>query len=51
MQNTIPYDVSQNIYILGCSKIQDFHLKKRRNPPSISLGVTLKGSKRIFDLD
>ena len=29
----------------------NFFQKKWRNPPRISLGVSLKGSKRIFDLN
>ena len=38
-------------YPLGCSKKTLFQNKNKRNPPRISLGVSLKGSKRIFDFD
>ena len=37
--------------LLGCSKKTLFQKNKKRNPPRISLGVSLKGSKRIFDFD
>ena len=36
---------------LECFTKTLFQKKKWRNPPRISLGVSLKGSKRIFDLD
>ena len=44
-------DISENRWILGFSEIQDFHVKKKLNPPRIFLGVLRKGSKRIFDFD
>ena len=39
--------------ILGCSTKTCFSEEEenKRNPPCISLGVSLKGSKRIFDFD
>ena len=36
---------------LGCFTKTLFPKKNKRNPPRISLGVNLKGSKRIFDFD
>ena len=39
------------LYLLGCSKETLFQNKNKRNPPRINLGVSLKGSKRIFDFD
>ena len=40
------------IYTLGCFRKTLFKKKiKKRNPPSISLGVSLNRSKRIFDFD
>ena len=38
-------------WTIGCFTKTLFQQKKWRNPPRISLGVSLKGSKRIFDLD
>ena len=40
-----------HIYTLGCSKKTLLQNKNKRNPARISLGVSLKGSKRIFDFD
>ena len=37
--------------VLGCFTKTLFENKKWRNPPIISLGVSLKGSKTIFDFD
>ena len=39
------------VYVLGCFTKTLFQKKNKRNPPCISLGVSLKGSKRIFDFD
>ena len=36
---------------LGCFTKTLFQKKNKRNPSRISLGVNLKGSKRIFDFD
>ena len=36
---------------IGCTKKHCFQKQIRPNPPSISLGVSLKESKRIFDFD
>ena len=36
---------------LGCFRKTLFQKNKKRNPPSISLGVSLNRSKRIFDFD
>ena len=36
---------------VGCFTKTLFQKKNKRNPPRISLGVSLKGSKRIFDFD
>ena len=36
---------------LGCPRKTLFQKNKKRNPPRISLGVSLNRSKRIFDLD
>ena len=36
---------------LGCFKKTIFQKNKKRNPPRISLGVSLNRSKRIFDFD
>ena len=38
-------------WTLGCFTKTLFPKKNNRNPPRISLGVNLKGSKRIFDFD
>ena len=36
---------------LGCPRKTLFQKNKKRNPPLISLGVSVNRSKRIFDLD
>ena len=36
---------------LGCPRKTLFQKNRKRNPPRISLGVSLNRSKRIFDLD
>ena len=38
-------------YILGCPRKTLFQKNKKRNPPRISLRVSLNRSKRIFDFD
>ena len=38
-------------WTVGCFTKTLFPKKNKRNPPRISLGVNLKGSKRIFDFD
>ena len=48
-QKMLQFDIY--LCILGCSKKTLFQNKNKRNPPRISLGVSLKGSKRIFDFD
>ena len=39
------------VYILGCFRKTLFWENEKYNPPRISLGVSLKESKRIFDFD
>ena len=46
-QNTIIHIIGS----IGCFTKTLFPKKNKRNPPRISLGVNLKGSKRIFDFD
>ena len=45
------YNDNINVFTLGCFRKTLFQKNKKRNPPSISLGVSLNRSKRIFDFD
>ena len=49
--NTISGPEIDTYYLLGCFTKTLFQQKKWRNPPRISMGVSLKGSKMIFDFD
>ena len=39
------------VWPIGCPRKTLFQKNKKRNPPRISLGVSLNRSKRIFDFD
>ena len=45
------YEKGASMLHIGCFKKTLFQKNKKRNPPRISLGVSLNRSKRIFDFD